>query len=39
MQLDLEEILNEKVDLVTEKSISKYIKSNIEKNKELVYER
>lgn len=39
MQLDLEEILNGKVDLVTEKSISKYIQSNIEKDKTLIYER
>jgi len=39
MQLDLEEILNGKVDLITEKSTSKYIKSNIEKDKTLIYKR
>lgn len=39
MQLDLGEILNSKVDLITEKSISKYIKSSVEKDKMLIYER
>lgn len=39
MQLDLEEILNEKVDLVSEKAVSKYMKANVEKDKTLIYER
>lgn len=39
MQLDLEEILNNKVDLITEKAVSKHIKPNVEKDKTLIYER
>jgi predicted nucleotidyltransferase len=39
MQLDLEEIFNRKVDLVTEKSMSKYVKPNIDKDKILIYEK
>lgn len=39
MQLDLQEIFNRKVDLVTEKSMSKYIKPNVDKDKMLIYER
>ena len=39
MQLDLQEILNRKVDLVTEKSMSKYIKPNVDKDKILIYEK
>lgn len=39
MQLDLQEILNQKVDLVTDKSISKYIKPNVDKDKVLIYEK
>ncbi|MEM1122860.1 MAG: nucleotidyltransferase domain-containing protein, partial [Bacteroidota bacterium] len=39
MQLDLEDILNRKVDLVSHKGISKYIKANVEKNKQLIYVR
>jgi len=39
MQLDLQEILNRKVDLLTEKAVSKYIKPYIDKEKILVYEK
>ena len=39
MQLDLEDLLRKKVDLLTEKSISKYIKSYIDNEKKLIYER
>lgn len=39
MQLDLQEIFNRKVDLVTEKSMSKYIKPNIDRDKILIYEK
>lgn len=39
MQLDLQEILNRKVDLVTEKALSKYIKPYIDKDKILIYEK
>jgi len=39
MQLDLQEMLNRKVDLVTEKSMSKYIKPSVDKDKILIYER
>lgn len=37
MQLELEEILKKKVDLLTERSLSKYIKPYIENEKELIY--
>lgn len=36
MQLDLQELFNKDVDLITEKSVSKYIKPNIDKDKILV---
>jgi len=39
MKLELEEILNQKVDLVTEKGISKYIKTRVNIEKKLIYER
>ena len=39
MQLELEEILQKKVDLVTTQGVSKYIKPIIEKERELIYER
>ncbi len=39
MQLDLQEILNRKVDLLTEKAVSKYFKSYIDNDKILVYEK
>jgi predicted nucleotidyltransferase len=39
MQLDLEDILNKKVDLLSEKAVSKYVKPFIEKEKVLIYER
>jgi len=39
MQLDLQEILQTKVDLLSEKAVSKYIRPFIEKDKELIYER
>lgn len=37
--LDLKELTGREVDLVTEKSISKYIKPRIEQEKILIYER
>jgi predicted nucleotidyltransferase len=37
MQLDLQEIVNQKVDLLTEKSISEYIKPHVDKEKILIY--
>ncbi|SMO90846.1 nucleotidyltransferase family protein [Gracilimonas mengyeensis] len=39
MQLELEELLNSKVDLVTARSLSKYILPEVERKKELIYER
>jgi len=39
MQLDLEDLLRKKVDLLTEQSVSKYLKPYIEKEKKLIYER
>ena len=39
MHLELEELLNKKVDLLTSKSVSKYILPFIEKEKVLVYEK
>lgn len=39
LQLELEELLNKKVDLLTEKSISKHISPFIEKDKVLIYEK
>lgn len=39
MQLDLQILFNRKVDLITEKALSKYIKPNIDKDKVLVYEK
>lgn len=39
MQLELQEILNAKVDLLSEKAVSKYIRPFIEKDKELIYEK
>ncbi len=39
MQLDLEEILDLKVDLLSSNAISKYIKPFIEKDKILIYEK
>ena len=39
MQLDLQKILRTKVDLVSEKGISKYISPFIENDKELIYEK
>lgn len=38
MQLELQELLNHKVDLLTERAVSKYIKPYIDKDKILVYE-
>ena len=37
MQLDLQDILSRKVDLVSERGISKFIKPFIEQEKELIY--
>jgi len=39
MQYELQELLKQKVDLLTEKAISKYIRPNIENQKQLIYER
>ena len=39
MQLDLEDIVNRKVDLVSENAISKYIKPFIDEEKILIYEK
>ena len=39
MQLDLQEMLQTKVDLITEKSVSKYIRPYIETDKDLIYEK
>ena len=39
MQLELEKILKKKVDLLTERSVSKYIKPYIENEKKLIYEK
>jgi uncharacterized protein len=39
MKIDLEQLLHKKVDLVSSEGLSPWIKSYIEKDKELVYER
>ena len=39
MQIDLQNLLNQKVDLVSARGLSKYIKPIIEKEKQLIYER
>jgi len=39
MQLDLQNILSRKVDLVSERGLSKFIKPFIEQEKELIYAR
>lgn len=39
MQLDLEKICGKKVDLVSTKALSKYIKPFVEKEKLLIYEK
>lgn len=39
MQIELEELLQKKVDLVSSKGISKYIKPLIDKEKKLIYAR
>jgi len=39
MQLDLEKLLSQKVDLVSARGLSKYIKPIIESEKELIYAR
>jgi predicted nucleotidyltransferase len=39
MQLDLQELLNKKVDLITLNSLSKHIKPFVDKEKVLIYER
>ncbi len=39
MQIDLEKILNTKVDLVSSNSLSKYIKPHIDSEKKLIYAR
>jgi predicted nucleotidyltransferase len=37
MQIDLEKILNKKVDLVSSNGLSKYVKSLVDREKELIY--
>lgn len=39
MQLDLQELLNKEVDLLTPQSISKHIRECVDREKELIYER
>jgi uncharacterized protein len=39
MKFDLENLLNSKVDLVSSKGLSKYIKPMVDKEKELIYAR
>ena len=39
MQLDLQELLNKKVDLITLNSLSKHIKPFVDNEKVLIYER
>lgn len=39
MQLDLQDILSRKVDLVSERGLSKFVKPFIEQEKELIYAR
>ncbi len=39
MQLDLQDMLSRKVDLVSERGLSKFVKPFIEKEKELIYAR
>ena len=39
MQFDLEKLLNKKVDLVSDRAISKYIKPIIDAEKKLIYAR
>ena len=39
MQIDLQEILSQKVDLVSSRGLSKFIKPTIDKEKKLIYER
>jgi hypothetical protein len=39
MQLDLQDLLNKKVDLITLNSLSRHIKPSVDKEKVLIYER
>jgi hypothetical protein len=39
MKLDLEDLLHKKVDLVSAKGVSKYLKPYIDSDKKLIYER
>jgi hypothetical protein len=39
MQLDLQDLLNKKVDLITLNSLSRHIKPYVDKEKVLIYER
>lgn len=39
MQIELEELLNKKVDLVSSEGISKYIKPSVDLQKKLIYAR
>ena len=39
MQLDLQQLLKKKVDLVSERGLSKYLRPVIEKEKQLIYTR
>ena len=39
MQLDLQDLLNRNVDLISDKAVSKYIRPFIDNDKELIYEK
>lgn len=39
MQYELEELLQQKVDLLSDKAVSKYIRPEIDNQKQLIYER
>ncbi|MDR9419572.1 nucleotidyltransferase family protein [Gracilimonas sp.] len=39
MQLEMQDLLEKNVDLLTPQSISKYIKEDVDREKELIYER
>jgi len=39
MKLELQDLLNRKVDLLSEKAVSRFIRPFIDKEKELIYEK
>jgi len=39
MQLDLESLLQTKVDLLSDKAVSKYMRQHVDKDKKLIYEK